>query len=404
MTNLRPLAGATLLALACASLAHGQTVRSVTREQATAEALAHAPRVLLARSDTALASARLLDSRLFLDPQLGLSYSKSTPRYHVDLDLPLDLPWLRQKRIAAAEFGRAGSRWRLAFEREATALDADTSYTRALTAHEQSRLSVRNAVDADSLLRIALARRDAGDASELDVQLATIFAGQQHNRAAIDSLAAVDALLALQAAMGLPNGDVVLIPTDSLAPPPALAPTAGGTPLLVAAATADLHAAMATTSFARRGWLGSPSLIAGFESGDPSDPGMLPTVGISLPLPLLNRNRGAVATAEAERGRADVALRAARIEMATAQGRAIRALQTALGQLARDSALLVAADRVRGMSLTAYREGAAPLSSVLEAQRSARDVRSQYLDDLAGAWIARGVVILLSATDLTSQP
>jgi outer membrane protein TolC len=40
------------------------------------------------------------------------------------------------------------------------------------------------------------------------------------------------------------------------------------------------------------------------------------------------------------------------------------------------------------MALTAYREGASTLASVLEAQRTARDVLGQYIDDLAAAWIA----------------
>jgi outer membrane protein TolC len=54
------------------------------------------------------------------------------------------------------------------------------------------------------------------------------------------------------------------------------------------------------------------------------------------------------------------------------------------------------------MSLVAYREGAASLPNVLEAQRSARDVRGQYIDDLAAAWIATAELRVLSLTP-TSQ-
>ena len=55
------------------------------------------------------------------------------------------------------------------------------------------------------------------------------------------------------------------------------------------------------------------------------------------------------------------------------------------------------------MSLTAYREGAASLPNVLEAQRNARDVRGQYIDDLAAAWIATAELRVLSLTP-TTQP
>src|SRR5689334_23484577 len=50
---------------------------------------------------------------------------------------------------------------------------------------------------------------------------------------------------------------------------------------------------------------------SGFETGDPSgsEPGILPTFGLSLPLPLFNRNRGPIAQLEAERQRARAELR-----------------------------------------------------------------------------------------------
>jgi outer membrane protein TolC len=59
------------------------------------------------------------------------------------------------------------------------------------------------------------------------------------------------------------------------------------------------------------------------------------------------------------------------------------------------------ANRVAAMSMTAYREGAATLPNVLEAQRNARDILAQYIDDLARAWIATAT---LRALTLTASP
>ena len=42
---------------------------------------------------------------------------------------------------------------------------------------------------------MTVARRDAGDASDLDVDLATVAAGQQSNTASTDSLTFMSALL-----------------------------------------------------------------------------------------------------------------------------------------------------------------------------------------------------------------
>jgi hypothetical protein len=50
------------------------------------------------------------------------------------------------------------------------------------------------------------------------------------------------------------------------------------------------------------------------------------------------------------------------------------------------------------MSVRAYREGATPIAYVMEAERSARDVLRQYVDDLADAWIADAVLRVLTLT------
>src|SRR5438128_1290062 len=126
----------------------------VSREDAVASALTQGVRLGLARADTAVAFAQLLTARAFQNPTLAASYSKSTPNYHVTLDLPIDLPTQRSARIGSARASRAAAQYRFAFERAATALDADTTYTRAVATREKAQLSRRNAQDADSLRRM----------------------------------------------------------------------------------------------------------------------------------------------------------------------------------------------------------------------------------------------------------
>src|SRR5438552_13623576 len=71
---------------------------------------------------------------------------------------------------------------------------------------------------------MAVVRRDAGDASELDVLLATVNAGQAANQAAADSLTYVSTLFDLQVVMGLDTDRISVTPIDSLTLPP----TSGG--------------------------------------------------------------------------------------------------------------------------------------------------------------------------------
>ena len=354
----------------------------------------------VARADTLVAAAELLAARALANPTVNASYTRDVPNYHVEVELPLALPWVRGPRVGAARAASMAARLRYGFARASAALDADTTYTRALAARERARLSARTAADADSLLRLAIARRDAGDASDLDVELARVNAGQQANAAASDSLELQSTLLDLQLVIGLAGDSVRAVPMDSLAVPASFDARPGGEQLSVAAASAGLEAARLGLVAERRAIWGGLGLIGGFETGDPSGEGrgLLPVIGVALPLPLFDRNRGLVATARAERQRAEAELALARLESRTRIAQARRERDVTLARLARGRAVLESANRVAAMSLTAYREGASTLPNVLEAQRSAREIAAQYVDDLARAWIATAVLRVLTLT------
>jgi len=370
----------------------------VTRAQAVAAALERGARAALGRADTAAARGVVRAARAFPNPAFSATYTKAVPQYHAIVDLPLDVPWLRAPRIGAAEFERDAVRYGFAFERAAIRFDAETSYTHALAAAAHARLSHRNARDADSLLAMARLRREVGDASELDVRLAAVNAGQLENVASDDSLSSIAALVALQLAMGLPGEEPAIALADSLSPPADSAAAGAGEPLPVVAARASLHSAERTLTLAHRSVFEAPSLQLGVENKDPtgSEPGLLPTVGLSLPLPLFNWNGGAAAQAAAARDRAQAALDLVRRETDAAIARARRERTAALARLERDARLLASADRVAAISLQAYGEGAIPLANVLEAQRNAREALGRYIDDLALANDAAGAVRLLT--------
>jgi cobalt-zinc-cadmium efflux system outer membrane protein len=396
--TIRALIAAVLFPLAAAG---AQQSLALTRSEAIAAAVERGPRSALTRADTALASAQLLAARAVADPMLSATYTKDAPSYHVTAAFPLDFLTVRGLRVQSAEAARMAARFRFTFDRALLALAADTSYTRALAAQARVALSRRNAEAADSLRRIAGARRDAGDASDFDVELAIINAGQQANLAAGDSLTLTSALLDLQLLTGTAGDEVRITLTDTLAAPVLIATIAGpSTTLPVLSATASLDAADLTLQLAHRSRFFLPELVVGFDTGDrtSSTGGLLPVIGFSLPLPLFSRNRGPIAVAKAERERADAELSLTRNVSRSDIVRAQREATGALGRVARDRILITSAERVATMSLAAYREGAAPLTSVLEAQRNARDVLGQYIDDVASALIASATLHALLTT------
>jgi cobalt-zinc-cadmium efflux system outer membrane protein len=372
----------------------------VTRQQVVEAAVARGPRVAIAAPDTAAARAELATARAFQNPVVSASYTRDVPQYHASVELPLDYPWIRSARIRAAAAADASAQLRFGFERASARFDAELSYSAALAARSRARLSRRTALDADSLLTMARLRRDAGDASELDVQLATVNAGQLANTAAADSVDAIAALLEVQRVMGLPSDRVSIALADTLELPRSDAGGPAGTTLQVAAAEAAARSADAAFAFARRSVFASPSLLFGFDSHDPTgaEQGLLPTFGLSMTFPLLNWNRGEIALAAAGRDRARAGLEVARRESDAAVARARRELVLSVEKVLRDRRLVESADRVAAMSLTAYAEGAVALPSVLEAQRQAREALGHLIDDLAAASAADAAVRLFTTT------
>lgn len=378
----------------------------VTRADAVAAALARGARVALGRADTTAALGVARTARAFPNPSVTGSYTKDTPNYHVLGDLSLDLPWLRAPRVGAADAARDAARYRFVYDRAGILFDVDTTYTRALATAQHARLSRRTADDADSLLKIARLRRDVGDESELDVRLAAVNAGQLQNTAIEDSLAALGNLLSLQLQMGL-NGDAPAIAlVDSLSAPEdsTTGITRSGEYLPVAAATARLRSAERTLTFTRASRF-APSFQFGFDKGDPTGANpnqLLPVIGFSLPFPLFNWSGGEVTRALAERDRARTELDQTRRETDAAVARARRERAAARDRARRSAELVASANRIAGMSLQAYGEGAVALATVLEAQRNAREILARYIDDLAAADAALRMLRWLTAT--SGQP
>jgi cobalt-zinc-cadmium efflux system outer membrane protein len=406
VNSIRFAPGVLAILLAASPLIGAQepALRPITRAEAVAEATSKGSRLALAFTDTAAAAGAAQAVTSYPNPALSAGYSKSAPQYHLSLDQPIEYPWMRSARSDAAnEFLRA-ARYRFVLERAAAQVEADTAYTDVLAARARARLSQRTAADADSLLTIARLRRDAGDASDLDVELATVIAGETANTSANDSINAVDALLELQSVMGLASDRPLIVPTDSLLPPAPVQPphsdSVTASPLAVAAAEASMRGAERSLTMEQRNVFTTPTIQLGFEEHDPSgsEPGVLPTFGISLPLPLWNQHGGEIALAKAGLGRAQAELAQARRESDARIARARRELAAAIARVTRDQKLLASAQRVAQMSFTAYAEGATGLVTALESQKIARDAVARYVEDVAAAQTAAALLRLHTLT------
>lgn len=379
---------------AVAGLARPATAqRPVSIADAVAAAQSATPRLRVARADSAAAAARLLTAGAFQNPSLSLGYSKSPPPYHLEVEQPFEFPWLRKSRIDAARLSAQAAALGMDIERARMRYDIEAAYANASIARAISVLSIQNARDADELVRIAIARRDAGDAAELDVDLARVSAAGMHRAASLDSLNATVATLELQGAMGMMASSVEIVPSDTFGLAPVAVAEQSGAALQQAEFEAEAAASMLNNALRSRTF-SEIAIRAGFETGDPDMHGLLPTLGVSIPLPIFNRNRGPIAEARAERERAIAKAEQLRLERSL--GLAVAERQRAAQQtiLAEDRAGLENARRVASRAQTAYREGEYPLSSVLEAQRNARDALRQYYEDMGTLWLTQAALSL----------
>jgi outer membrane protein, heavy metal efflux system len=105
--------------------------------------------------------------------------------------------------------------------------------------------------------------------------------------------------------------------------------------------------------------------------------------GVTIPLKTQDKNQAGIARAEADQKAAQTSLEVARSHTIAEVDAAYEAVETAREQVQifRDE-LLNQADESRTIALAGYEEGATPLLSVLEAQRTRAEVRQQYFKTL----------------------
>jgi outer membrane protein TolC len=355
------------------------------------DATLRGPSTVLATLDTAAARARVVVARSITNPTLNASYTENTPRQHVDLAFPLDFVFTRGLRLRAAQRELDALELQLAFQQASARYQITGAYVRAAAAEARARLSRSTAADADSLLQMATLRERTGDASRLEVELARINRGDAYLRTAQDSFDASASVLEVQRLMALPADSVRIALSDSLARVAAQIGDSArgvntflaGTPLSVAVAVRALDARTFALAAERRRLYGVPSISVGVEAGLPGSSGLLPTVGVSLPLLLLSRNRGEIRLATVERDRALATLDFARRDAAAALATSLRARELASTRVRQTRELLASAERIAALTLIAYREGEVALSFVLEATRRARDLRDGYITALS---------------------
>jgi outer membrane protein, heavy metal efflux system len=376
------------LALAAPVVLVGQAPPSapLTFEAALNLASGRNLRVEAARRQRAVRESAVRTAGLLPNPDIVAESSRDTPHQVVSLDLPLELGGKRSRRQDLAREELSLAEGDVQVELRSVRREVREAFYSLIAANERVRLA-ENAVEIAQRLRdIAQARFDAGAVPRLEVLQADLGVA----RASTD----LDLVRSLQTAVKAMLNGVLNLPPDertevtgSLADHTAAAPTYDEAKRIALASNVDLlnldrQAAVERrrTDLLRAERMPTPVFSFGAVLNAPGEFNAGPRVGIIMGVPLFNRNQGEIAGSLA----ATSQLRAQR----EATQRTIE--NTLFGTVARiqaqrqranayTSRLVPTAVDLESLAEESYRAGRTSVLSVLDAQRTVRDVRDEAL-------------------------
>jgi outer membrane protein, heavy metal efflux system len=343
--------------------------------------------LLAARRGRAVREAAVVTAGQHPNPDLVFESTKDTPHQMLSLDVPFE-PWKRSRRM-----GVAREELKLADVDDAAAMavlrrSVRMAFYSLLAAEEGTRLA-QSMVDVATRVReVAQARFEEGASPRIDVMGADLGLA----RAKADLDLARSARLAgqaeLNALLNRPPSQPLAVAGDLAEG--ALLPSVEQAVARAAAGNAELRAAEQEVAIEDRrlGLLKGErfptpvfTLGAVFNAPGEFDAGY--RAGLSLAVPIFDRNQGQIAGSLALADKARLRRDALRRSV---EAKAFAAHARATAQRAQVSAyretLVPTATTIESLAEEGYRLGRSPVLAVLEAQRTLRDAKSEYLASL----------------------
>ena len=372
--------------LAAPAVGAAQEEPPLTFRSAFDRAVASNLELAAARRGRAVREAEVKAAGQHPNPDLVFESAKDVPHRSLLLEMPFE-PWKRSARIDLAK-----EQLSLADVDEAAALQALRRRVRMafyglLAAEEGASLAKSMHDVAVRVSEVAQARFETGAAPRLEVMAADLGLARANAELELarSERAAVQA--ELNAVLNRPP-DRPLAVTGDLAE--GVVPPLGQATARATAANPELWAAVREVAIEERrlGLLKAervptPKITAGADFDSPGEFDVGYRAGLSLAVPIFSRNQGEIAGSIARADQARIHRDALRRDV---EARAFAAQARAVARRARVAAyrdtLVPTATDVESLAEEAYRLGRGSVLAVLEAQRSLRDTRREYLDSL----------------------
>lgn len=321
------------------------------------------------------------------DPSTGVSIIEHT----VTVEQPLEWLGTRRARKEAADAGLAGASAGLEEAKLSVATDVKVAFYQLLLAQRDAELAIQNTAAVEEVLRTVKLRVAAGEATSFDTMKANVELqkAQKDNARARNALIVAKSRLNTLTAGSL--GKTFSIEGDFHA----LSTVVDQDRLLKQAF--EQHPALRRLSkiseqaehsvrFERESRVPTIGVMGQYhrEAGDESI-----VAGLIVPLPLWYQRQGEIETALGVKDRADAERLRAQNELEQAITQHVQDVRTAQEQLVVfETGLLKQAEQTLTVARTSFRQGAASLLDVLDAQRVYRQTLLEYAQVRADLSIA----------------
>ena len=364
--------------------------RSITLEEAIQAATTN-PSIGVARERVRAAKGMLRTASAWTNPTLTYQVEKAPlpGAKSVALEreesffamLPLAPLYQLGPRAARARYEVVSAENELRDARRMTSLAASSSFFRAAAAQ----VAVRSNEDVgrwlDSLVAYTTNRVKEGAAAEVDLLRLQVERGRADVDLAMSRMNLARELAELSALTGIEADSVRIDFSSSIDSTRAY----GSLDSLVAnalarrpdlsAANARVNAAASAVASERRAVFRDLDAMGGIMK---MEEGRSLMAGVSIPFPLFDRNAGEIQRARAEQKVAELERELTRRQIVSGIRSGFTATTSLQSALVKSSTLVSKAEESRRITEAAYREGAVPLSQVIDAARALAEARQSY--------------------------
>jgi cobalt-zinc-cadmium efflux system outer membrane protein len=332
--------------------------------------------------------------------------------YGASLTQTIELGGKRKYRILGARQNHSAAAATLESFLRNLKLDAAAAFADSLAL---SRTADQKRQAADYLRTLANAQRErlrAGDIGQVDVLQTQVEEQQFQNELLSAEADAENASIALSGFLGRDRGQTLLVPKGTIQVPvheyelPKLIYGALQHRSDLLALRHSRDAAQSKVREERANRIPNVDVGPTWTHNTESENSIAPSptwdavgLSVSLPVPLWNRNKAAIATAGFTAEQAQKQLEAAELKAEVQLRQAYTSYQSAIGRLrAYEGTILKDADTVLEARRFSYQRGQTTLLELLAAQRTANEVRQDYIEALADH--AKALIELQRAAEL----